>query len=148
MSRVSNFFKKIIDWLFVGKRLPIIIAAFVIIAVSITAWIVIDMNKVDPYGATVFVTIKGFDNDFENRQIKIETNGDTVKEIFSLKYPEVYEAFGKPFIHKNVFSKFMNKKATPEGAHFQVTIDGDIHRNLENAYVFDQQTIVIEYKPN
>ena len=77
MSRVSNFFKKIIDWLFVGKRLPIIIAAFVIIAVSITAWIVIDMNKVDPYGATVFVTIKGFDNDFENRQIKIETLWET-----------------------------------------------------------------------
>ena len=147
MTRISDFFRKISDWLFVGKRLPIIIVAFVIIAVTATVVIVYSMNKPDPYDATIYLTVEGLgDLDFKNRQIKIK-DGDPVADVFSLKYENIYEEFGQPFIRNNEFQSFMGVKKTAEKS-FRVKIDG-IHDNaLDNAYLRDGQVLTITYGKN
>ncbi len=144
MSRISSFFKKVSDWLFVGKRLPIIIVVFVIIAVSVTVAVVSKFYGEQPELSTIYVTIEGFgDRDFENKQIKIE-DGDSVKDVFSLKYKKIYEEFGQPFIQYNEFSYFMGERKTVDKS-FHVTIDGRFDSNLENAFLYDGQTLVISY---
>lgn len=103
------------------------------------------INREETSYVTVFVTVKGFgdDVDFANRQIKIE-DGDSIKNIFSYKYKNIYEDFGKPFIQYNEFKKFMDYEAK-DGKSFSVKIDGVFSSNLELAYVYEGQTITIEY---
>ncbi len=131
--------------MFVGKRLPIIIAAFILIATTVTVTIVASMNKPEDKTGTAYVTVKGLgDNkDFEKRQIKIE-EGDTVKEIFSLEYPDIYEAFGRPLIQYNEFYSLLGVRKTTSKS-FHVTIDTLHENNLDQAYVYGGQEIVIEY---
>lgn len=144
MSRVRSFFKTVGDWLFVGKRLPLLIVAVVLIAASVTVSIVYSLNKKPDEYVTVYVTVKGLgDKDFENRQIKV-IDGDALGEIFSLKYEKIYNDFGQPFVHRNEFYSFLGVKKTDEKS-FHVTIDGRYGNNLENAYVYGEQTVVISY---
>lgn len=145
MHAIKKFFKDISNWMFVGKRLPIIIAAFILIATTATIMIVAGINKTEVETATVYVTVKGLgeDIDFENRQIKIK-DGASIKEIFSLKYPEIYESFGKPLIQYNEFYSLLGVRKT-QSKSFHVTIDTLHDNNLDQAYVYGGQTIVIEY---
>lgn len=146
MQRISQFFKKMSDWLFVGYRLPILIVAAILLATTVTVAIVYSCNKTETTLVSAFVTIKGFGDgvDFENRQIKIE-DGDSIKNIFSHKYKNIYESFGKPYVENNEFHNFMGKYKE-NGRYFQVTIDGKFDSNLDQAYVYGGQTVVIEYK--
>lgn len=146
MQRVSQFFKKLSDWIFVGKRLPVILVVFILVACVVTVSIVMHLNKPESELVTAFVTIKGFgeDVDFENRQIKIK-EGASIKEIFSYDYQSIYESFGKPLIQYNEFYSFMGKKKE-NGKYFQLTIDGLFESNLDQAYVYGGQTVVVEYK--
>ena len=145
MHRISQFFKKLSDWLFVGKRLPIIIAAFILIACVVTVAVVMHVNGVGDNKVTAYVTVKGFgeDVDFENRQIRIE-DGISLKEIFSYDYEDIYASFGKPLIEYNEFKSFLGVKKS-NGRGFQVSIDGIFTSNLDQAYVYEGQTVVIEY---
>ena len=145
MHAIKKFFKSISDWMFVGKRLPIIIAAFILIATTVTIAIVASVNKPEDKTATVYVTVKGLgeDIDFENRQIKIK-DGASIKEIFSLKYPDIYESFKRPLIQYNEFYSLLGVRKT-ETKSFHVTIDTLHDNNLDQAYVYGGQTIVIEY---
>lgn len=145
MHGIKKFFKSLTNWIFVGKRLPIIIAVFIIVATAVTITVVASFNKQEQEIGTAYVTVKGLGDgkDFENRQIKIE-EGDTVKEIFSLKYPDIYEAFGRPLVQYNEFYSFMGVRKT-ESKAFHVTIDTLHDNNLDQAYVYGGQTIVIEY---
>ncbi len=145
MYAIKKFFKSISDWMFVGKRLPIIIAAFIIIATTVTITIVASLNKTQDEIGTAYVTVKGLGEgkDIENRAIKIE-DGDTIKEIFSLKYPEIYEAFGRPLIQYNEFYSLLGVRKTTSKA-FHVTIDTLHENNLDQAYVYGGQSVVIEY---
>ena len=145
MKQLQQFFKRLNDWIFQGMHLPVIIAVFIIAAVAITVTIVSILNRPESNIVTVFVTVEGLEdgNNFENRQIKI-TDGDTISNIFSLKYNEIYEAFGRPLIQYNEFQSFIEKKKTAEKS-FHVTIDGVFDNNLSQAYVYEGQTIVISY---
>ena len=145
MHGIKNFFKALINWMFVGKRLPIIIAAFIIIATTATIAVVTTLNKDDTKIATAYVTVKGLGEgkDFENRQIKIK-DGDTIKEIFSLKYPDIYESFGRPLIQYNEFYSLLGVRKT-QSKSFHVTIDTLHDNNLDQAYVYGGQKVVIEY---
>ncbi len=145
MHVIKKFFKSISDWMFVGKRLPIIIAAFILIATTVTILIVSGINNTDNELVTAFVTVKGLgeDIDFENRQIKIK-DGASIKEIFSLQYPDIYESFKRPLIQYNEFYSLLGvRKSTSKSFH--VTIDTLHDNNLDQAYVYGGQTIVIEY---
>ena len=144
MSRIASFFKSIANWMFVGKRFPIILVLFIIVAVFATILTVSHINNKDDELVTVYVTVKGLgDQDFENRQIKIK-DSDTIADIFSLKYENIYNEFGKPFVYKNEFYSFMGVEKTAQKS-FHVTIDGIHDNNLSNAYVFEGQTIVVSY---
>ncbi len=144
MTRIKQFFMGVADWLFVGKRLPVILVAFIIVACTITITVVSYFNKTETELVTAYVTIEGFgdDVDFENRQIKIE-DGATVADIFSLKYEDIYESFGKPLVQYNAFATFMGVRADADTS-FQVTIDGVHDSNLTQAYVYGGQTLKIQ----
>ncbi|MBQ8605787.1 MAG: hypothetical protein IJ408_03540 [Clostridia bacterium] len=144
MTRIRDFFAKVSDWLFVGKRLPIVIVVFLLIAVSLTVGIVYNSVGNDDDKVTAYVTIKGFgDRDFENRQIQIK-DGAAVSEIFSKEYEDIYNDFSPVLILKNRFNKFLGMEETPEKT-FTVKIDDVIETNLTSAYVYEGQIITIEY---
>ena len=145
MHAVKKFFHNIVNWMFVGKRLPIIIALFIVVVTAVSITVVASFNEMDSKIGTVYVTVKGLGEgkDFENRQIKIE-EGDSIKEIFSLKYPDIYESFGRPLIQYNEFYSFLGVRKT-ESKSFHVTIDTLHDNNLDQAYVYGGQTVVIEY---
>ena len=135
--------KRFADWLFEGIRLPIAIVAFIVIVVVVTVSIVWTANRPESTTVTAYITVQGLENGFENRQIKIE-DGDSIANIFSLKYKDIYEAFGQPFIQYNEFQSFMGVRKTEEKS-FHVTIDGRFDSNLSQAYVYGGQTVVISY---
>ena len=144
MSRIVKFFKAIGDWMFVGKRFPIILASFILIAIAATITTVSILNKPEDELVTVFVTVKGLgEKDFENRQIRVK-DSDTLAQIFSLEYKEIYNDFGKPFVYKNEFYSLLGVEKTAQRG-FHVTIDGIHNNNLSNAYVYENQTVVISY---
>ena len=144
MSKFQNFFRKLSDWVFVGKRLPLIIAIFVIVAVTVTVGIVVSLNKTDSANATVYVTVTGLgDKDIENRRINI-VDGEAVMDVVSLKYESIYNDFGQPLVRYNEFYSFMGVKKTAEKS-FHIQIDGKFDSNLETAYLYDGQTLTISY---
>lgn len=145
MQKIKQFFKALSDWLFVGPRLPLIIAAFVVIACVVTAVAVSNANKPKDDIVTAYVTVSGLgEKDFSNRQIKI-VDGDSIKQIFSLEYESIYNDFGKPLVQYNEFYSFLGVKKTLEKS-FHVKVD-DLHENnLDQAYVYGGQTITITYE--
>ena len=143
MSKLQDFFKKLSDWIFVGGRLPLIIAAFVVIAVTVTVSVVVTLNKTDSANATVYVVVTGLEDKDIERRINIQ-DGDSVMDVFSLKYEDIYNDFGKPLIRYNEFYSFMGVKKTADKA-FHVKIDGKFDSNLEYAYLYDGQTLTISY---
>lgn len=145
MRHIQQFFNKVNNWIFQGARLPIIIVSFIIVAVTLVVVIVSRLNKPESSQVVAFVTVQGLSEDktFENRQITI-ADGECITDIFSLKYQNIYEAFGKPLIEYNEFASFMGTRKTLEKS-FHVTIDGVFESNLSQAYVYGGQTIVISY---
>ena len=144
MTRIRDFFRAVGDWLFVGKRLPLIIVALILALTALTVSIVYSLNNTDDELVTVYVTVEGLgDKDFENRQIKVK-DGEALRDVFSLKYEEIYNDFGQPFVYKNEFYSLLGVEKTKEKS-FHVTIDGLHDNNLENAYVYGDQTVVISY---
>ncbi len=145
MQKLKQLLKAFVDWLFVGSRLPVIIAAFVLIACVVTVLVVVDANKPEDNTVTAYVTVVGLgENDFANRQIKIK-DGDSLKQIFSLEYENIYNDFKKPLIQYNEFYSFLGVKKTAEKS-FYVKID-DLHENnLDQAFVYGGQTITITYE--
>ena len=144
MSRIAKFFKNLSDWIFVGKRFPILLVTLIIIGVFATVITVSQMTKEKDELVTVFLTVSGLgDQDFENRQIQVY-DSDSLANIFSLKYENIYNEFGKPFVYKNEFYSFLGVEKTPTKS-FHVTIYGIHDNNLSNAYVYEGQTIAISY---
>ena len=57
---------------------------------------------------------------------------------------EMKKDFGKPFVYKNEFYSLLGVEKTAQRG-FHVTIDGIHNNNLSNAYVYENQTVVISY---
>ena len=145
MKAIRKFLSAVADWIFTGKRLPILVVAAIVVITGVTITILAISNKEEPELVTAYLTVEGLgeDLDFERRVLKIE-DGATVKEIFSLKYyPEYYEAFGKPFVQYNEFQSFMGVKKGEKAFH--VLINGIHDSNLDQAYVAAGSTILIKY---
>ncbi len=143
---MKGFSKKLTDWLFVGARLPILIIAFIVVAAAVTVTVVSIVNRPESTTVTAFVTVRGLDDESKNftkRQISIE-DGDAVSDIFSLKYEDIYNAFGKPYVEYNEFATLLGVRKTSEKS-FHVTIDGVQESNLSQAYVYGGQTVTISY---
>lgn len=146
MRALKKFFDAVADWIFVGKRLPILIVAAILIIASVTVTVAVTSNKKEEERVTVYLTVSGLGEglDCENRVLKIK-NDDTVKQIFSkAEYPEYYEQFGTVLVHKNEFKKFMGVEAK-DGKAFHVTVGGIHDNNLDQAFVSEGQTIEIRY---
>lgn len=146
MRALKRFFGAISDWLFAGYRLPILIVIAIIAITAVTVTVVVNANKKEEERVTVYLTVSGLgeDVDFERRILKIN-DGDSVKQIFSKKdYPEYYEQFGTVFVYKNEFRQFMGVESK-DGKAFHVRIDGSEDNNLDQAYVYEGQTIEIKY---
>lgn len=145
MKAIRKFLSAVADWIFTGKRLPILVVAAIVVITGVTVTILSLSNKEERELVTVYLTVEGLgeDLDFKRRVLKIE-DGATVKEIFSLKeYPEYYEAFGRPFVQYNEFQSFMGVKKGEKAFHVLVN---DIHdSNLDQAYVAAGSTILIKY---
>ena len=145
MKAIKKFLSSVADWIFTGKRLPILVVAVILVITGVTIGILAVSNKEDVELVSVYLTVEGLGEelDFEKRVLKIE-DGATVKEIFSLaEYPEYYEAFGRPFVQYNEFQSFMGVKKGEKSFHVMVN---DIHdSNLDQAYVAAGSTILIKY---
>lgn len=131
--------------MFTGARFPLLLVLLIAAVTIVSIVVVTAVNKPDSKTVTAFVTVKGLGDgkDFENRQISI-TDGDSIADIFSLKYKNIYEDFEQPFIQYNEFQSLLGVKKTNEKS-FHVTIDGVFDSNLSQAYVYGGQTVVISY---
>ena len=124
-------------------------AAFLFIAAIIAAIVVISVVSVifwgpKPERAYVYVTTEGFENDVTEKLLSI-TPGDSVAEVFSLKYKEYYEFFEKPLVRANEFVDFFGKQKG-NGAKIRVYIDGVLTLDIEQAYLGTDSNIKIVYQ--
>ncbi len=118
----------------------IVLAIVVISVVSIIFW------GPEPERAYVYVTTEGFgeEKDVTEKLLTI-TPGDSVAEVFSLKYKEYYEFFEKPLVSANEFVDFFGKKKG-DGAKIRVYIDGVLTLDIEQAYLGTDSNIKIVYQ--
>lgn len=130
------------DWLFSGKNLAIVVIVAVLL-IAVTTVIVYKATTDKEQKVTAYLTVEGLgeDLDFKNRVIKI-VDGDSVKQIF--RYEDYSQKFGKLLFHKNELSMFMGVRAENSKA-FHVQIDGMDDNNLDQAFVYEGQTITIKY---
>ena len=130
------------DWLFSGKNLAIVVTVAIIV-IALATVIIYNATTEKVEKVTAYLTVEGLGEDleFKNRVIKI-VDGDSVKQIF--RYEDYSQKFGKLLFHKNELSMFMGVRAENSKA-FHVQIDGMDDNNLDQAYVYEGQTITIKY---
>ncbi len=149
MPHLKETLKKIGDWIMTGRRLTYIILGIILVAIiivcSVSVYIYnLSLKEDEPQIVEAYVTTTGFgDNDVTNYPIYIK-DGDTVENIFSLQYEEIYNKFGQPFVYKNEFTSFMGEQKG-DGKSFHVRIDGVFDTNLSQAYVYEGQTVYIDF---
>jgi len=124
-------------FLFIGGILLAIVAISI---VSIVFW------GPKPEVAYIYVTTEGFgeDKDVEQKLLTV-TPGDTIADVFSLKYEEYYEFFDKPLVRANEFVDFFGKKKTGN-AKIRVYIDGVLTLDIGQAYLGTDSNIKIVYQ--
>ena len=131
----------------VGKHWAISVAAVLIVAIGITTavcWNAFGKETKEIIPVYVTVTGMGEGKDMQARELQVE-NSATIAEIFSLKYPEIYEAFQQPLIMNNTFESFQGVRAT-SAKKFYVKINGTYDNILTQAYTYYGCTIEIEYR--
>lgn len=141
LTKIVRFFA----W--IGKHWAVSLACFLLIAVGITTavcWNLFGKEKAEIVPIYLTVTGLGEGKDMENRELLVEEN-DTVAEIFSLKYPEIYEEFQQPLVMNNVFQSFNGVRST-SSKQFYVKINGTYENILTQAYVYSGATVEIEYR--
>lgn len=131
----------------VAKHWAVSVACVLLVAIGITTavcWNAFGKEKKEIIPVYVTVTGMGEGKDMVARELKVE-NSATVAEIFSLKYPEIYEAFEQPLVMNNVFESFLGVRATAS-KKFYVKINGTYDNILTQAYTYYGCTIEIEYR--
>lgn len=123
-------------FLFIGG---IVLAVVLISVVSIIFW------GPKPEVAYVYVTTQGFGEEKDVKQkLLTVTPGDSVAEVFSLKYEEYYHFFEKPLVRSNEFVDFLGKKKGAN-AKIRVYIDNVLTLDIEQAYLGTDSNIRIVY---
>lgn len=125
-------------------------AAFLFIAAIVLAIVVISVVSIvfwgpQPERAYVYVTTEGFGAaDVENKMLII-TPGDSVADVFGMKYEEYYEFFGKPLIRNNEIVDFLGKKKG-NGGKIRVYIDDVLTMDITQAYLGNDAHIKVVYQ--
>ena len=125
-------------------------AAFLLIGGILLAIALISVISIIFWGpkeevAYVYVTTEGFgeDKDVEQKLLSV-TPGDSIADVFSLKYEEYYQFFEKPLVKANEFIDFFGKKKQGN-AKIRVYIDGVLTLDIEQAYLGTGSNIKIVY---
>ncbi len=140
-----NKFAQFCRW--VGKHWAISVAVVLVLAISITTavcWHTFGKERAEIIPVYITVTGMGEGMDMTARELKVEESS-TVAEIFSLKYPEIYETFQQPLVMNNTFVSFQGVRATA-AKKFYVKINGTYENNLSQAYTYYGCTVEIEYR--
>lgn len=140
-----NKFAAVCRW--IVKHWAVSLAVFLVIAIGVTTivcWNAFGKEKKDIVPIYITVTGMGEGKDMKARELMVEENA-TVAEIFSMDYPEIYEAFQQPLVMNNTFMSFQGVR--PEAnKKFYVKINGTYENNLIQAYTYYGCDLVIEYR--
>lgn len=124
--------------------------AFLLIGGILLAIIVISVISFIFFGekrevANIYISTEGFgeDKDVDGKLFAI-TPGDSIQDVFGLKYKEIYEFFGKPLIRQNEFIDFLGKKKVGT-ANIRVYINDELTLDLAQAYLGDGAQIHVVY---
>ena len=131
----------------VAKHWAISVAVVLVLAIGITTvvcWNVFGKERAEIIPIYITVTGMGEGKDMTARELKVEESA-TVAEIFSLEYPEIYEAFQQPLVMNNTFVSFQGVRSTA-AKKFYVKINGTYENNLSQAYTYYGCTVEIEYR--
>ncbi len=148
-----NVFIRALRW--IGKHWAISTAVFLVVAITATTivcWNIFGKEKADP--VPVFVTVSGLGEgkDMVKREYTVD-NYDSLSEIFSSKYEDVYEDFEYPLVANNTFRSLLG--VSPSGGkRFYVTIGSTATadstttdaNNLTQSYIYSGCEIIIEYR--
>lgn len=128
--------KKAAFWLIVG----IVVAIAAVSIVSVIFW------GPEEEVAYIYVTTEGFgqDKDVSGKLLTV-TPGESIADIFSLKYQEYYEYFGKPLVRNNEFVEFLGvqKKGS---AKIRVYVDDVLTLDIEQAFLGTDCNVKIVYQ--
>ncbi len=125
-------------------------AAFFFIGAIVLAIAAISVVSIIFWGpkeevAYVYVTTQGFGEDKDvDRKLLTVTPGDSVAEVFGLKYEEYYRFFEKPLVRHNEFVDFFGKKKQGN-SKIRVYIDEVLTLDIEQAYLGTDCNIRIVY---
>jgi hypothetical protein len=139
----------------IAKHWAISTAIFLVIAIiatTIVCWNVFGKAKEDP--VSVFVTVSGLGEgkDMVKREYVVE-NYESLSEMFSSKYEQIYKDFEDPLVANNTFRSLLS--VSPSGGkRFYVTIgstataDSTVTdaNNLTQSYIYSGCEILIEYR--
>ncbi len=128
-----------------SKKAAFILIGGILLAIALVSVISIILWGPEPEVAYVTVSTEGFgeDKDIEEKLLTI-TPGDSITDVFSLKYEEYYRFFGKPLVKANEFIDFLGKKKTGN-AKIRVYIDGVLTLDIEQAYLGTGSNIKVVY---
>ncbi len=128
-----------------SKKAAFLLIAGIILAIAVVSVVSIIFWGPEKEVAYVYVTTEGFgeDKDVERKLLSI-TPGESVADVFSLKYEEYYKFFEKPLVNANEFIDFFGKKKTGT-AKIRVYIDGVLTLDIEQAYLGTDSNITIVY---
>lgn len=128
-------------------------AAFMLIGGIVLAIILVSIVSVIFWGekpevAYVYVTTQGFgENKDVERKLLTVTPGDSVQDVFGLKYKEYYEFFEKPLVRQNEFVDFYGKKKVGN-SKIRVYINDVLTLDLAQAYLGTDSNVRIVYSEN
>ena len=137
---------KLFQW--IGKHWAISLACFLTVAITVTSIICWNaFGKERPEMVSIYVTVTGLpeDKNMENRELTVAMN-DTLYDVFSDKYPEIYRMFEQSLIANNTFRSLLGVTRT-SSKQFYVRIDGTYENILTQAYILRNGAVVeIEYR--
>ncbi len=128
-----------------SKKAAFLLIGGILLAIALVSVISILFWGPEPEVAYVTVSTEGFgeDKDIKEKLLTIEP-GESVADVFSLKYEEYYQFFEKPLVKANEFIDFLGKKK--EGnAKIRVYLDGVLTLDIEQAYLGTGKNIKIVY---
>lgn len=139
----------------IAKHWALTTVLFLIVAITATTivcWNVFGKEKVEKI--SVFVTVSGLGEgkDMVKREYIVD-NEEIVSEMFSVKYPEIYQDFQSPLVANNTFRSLLG--VSPSGSkRFYVTMGSTVDsqstttdaNNLTQSYVYSGCELIITYR--
>lgn len=128
-----------------SKKTAFLLIGGILLAIALISVVSFIFFGEKPEVANVYVTTEGFGEgkDVEGKLLSV-TPGDSIQDVFGLRYKEYYEYFGKPLIRQNEFVDFFGKKKQGT-ANIRVYINDVLTLDLAQAYLGDGANIRIVY---